>query len=160
MTCAPKPPADVTAIVTIGQALEAARRQLIAATVSLPHEADILAISQNDCTFPETIWKIVREEPTQFFATPTTEVTGASQHIRNQIRRKLIQAPAMPCAPIITPPQPTYVNVLLRPPNPALQHPQVATLMTTCSTWQRVANTRRSSHLLLLWNTRTHKPIL
>lgn len=139
-----QPPADVTAIVTICQSLEAARRQRIGATASLHTHGDILAITQNDGTLEETIRRIVREELTRFFATPTTEVTGASQHIRNLIRTELTQAPTMPCAPVITPPQPTYAEVLLRPPNPALQHTQVATLMTTPSTWQRPQPTWRT----------------
>ncbi|CAN8019180.1 unnamed protein product [Ixodes persulcatus] len=148
-----QPPADVSAIMTICQSLEAARRQRIPAALAQPAHAGIPSLLQNDPRLQETIRQIVREEVARFFSPPTAEPTAASQHIRNLIRAELTQAPTVPFAPLITPPQPTYAEVLRRashplPPQPL--QPQLAALMTDPSSWQGPQAT---------WRPPTNRPV-
>ncbi|CAN8029075.1 unnamed protein product [Ixodes persulcatus] len=134
-----QPPADVSAIMTICQSLEAASRQRIPVALAQPAHAVTPSLLQTDLSLQETIPQIALEEVARFFSPPTVEPTAASQHIRNLIRAELTQAPTVTCAPLITPPQPTYSKVLRRAPDPLPPQPlqpQLAALMTDTSLWQ------------------------
>ncbi|CAN7992822.1 unnamed protein product, partial [Ixodes hexagonus] len=134
-----QPPADVRAIVTIYQSLEAARRQRIQGSLVPSADTDI-SISRNEIDFQETIRRIVREEVARFFATTSMCPILASQHIRDIVKAKRTQPTPVPYAPVNTPPQPTYAEVLRRipaPPPPQPLQPQLATLMTNPPLWQR-----------------------
>ncbi|CAN7950810.1 unnamed protein product, partial [Ixodes hexagonus] len=147
-----QPPADVRAIVTICQSLEAARRQRIQGSLVPSADTDILSISRNEIDLQETIRRIVREEVARFFATSTDPIL-VSQHIRDIVKAELTQPTPVPYAPVNTPPaQPTYAEVLRRipaPPPPQPLQPQLATLMTNPPLWQRPQT---------MWSTEDNRP--
>lgn len=150
-----QPPANVQAIVTICQSLEAAQRQRIPLTTSLPAASDIPSVPYGP-TFQDIVRKIVREELSRILGTTTTEdVASNSAPIRNLIRDELIRLnPNPPSTPLIAQPQPTYAEILRLPPSPASSQPvgppQIAAL---------TAETPMSQRPQATWRTSDNRPV-
>lgn len=133
-----QPPADVNSIRSLCQSLEAARRQRISNTDTLPtSKAAISPLPQGDLLH-NIIRTIIREELARYFGPLPTLNTSPTAELRTIIRDELTQV-ARPsfATPVSSTPQPPAYEEIRQPPlaptpNQGSSHiPQVAAFTST-----------------------------
>lgn len=150
-----QPPANVRAIMTLCQSLEAAQRQRVPIATSIPGTSNIPSVPAGQ-TLQDIVRKIVREELSRMLGTATTDdVPSNSGQIRSLIRDELTMLNLTPPpAPLAVPPPSTYAEIIRQPPplqssQPA-PPPQLAALTTERPSSQRAQTT---------WRTPDNRPV-